>query len=220
MPLPARPAGAQAAVSGAARAYLGEQASTASRAQPLTVSPLTQGLPAGARRLLKLAVAALARREHGRVEMQRKLARRLLAEESAQDLTLALDRLQAHGLLCDRRMAESLVRTRAQRYGRLRIAQELDRRGLDRDTISAALPDEAQDTARAGELWRRKFGTVAASPLERARQVRYLLSRGFSSRVVAGVLRAALDPAELDRDADGEGEAGGAHQDCTTAAHD
>lgn len=177
-------------------------------------SPLLHGLAPGARRLLKLAVAALARREHSRSEIESKLARRLLPEESPQDLASALSRLQAHGLLSDRRMAESLVRTRAHRYGRLRIAQELDRRGVDRDTIAATLPAEADDALRAQEIWRRRFGTAAASPQERARQMRYLLARGYSARVVARVLRAGAD----------EVDAAGGHADpeaeCGPGGHD
>jgi regulatory protein len=149
--------------------------------------------PAGAKRLLRLAVAALARREYSRTEIERKLRQRLQPEETLQDLSLALDRLEARGLLCDRRMAEALVRTRAPRYGRLRLAQELDRRGVARDTIAAALPAEAADAAHALALWQRKFGVPASTPLERARQARYLLSRGYSSRIVATILRCGAE---------------------------
>jgi regulatory protein len=146
------------------------------------------GLEPGAKRLLRLAVAALARREHSRVEIERKLLRRLLPEERAQDVALVLDRLQARGLLSDQRMAEALVRTRASRYGRLRIAQELDRRGVDRATIAAALPPAGDEAVLAAQLWRRKFGQPPATLQERARQSRYLAARGFSAAIIARVL--------------------------------
>jgi regulatory protein len=160
------------------------------------------GLEPGARRLLRLAVAALARREHSRAEIERKLLRRLLPEEQAQDVALALDQLQARGLLSDQRMAEALVRTRATRYGRLRIAQELDRRGVDRDTITATLPAAADEAALAAQLWRRKFGQLPATPLDRARQARFLAARGFSAAVIGRILSVGAD--ELSPDGAGD----------------
>ena len=43
---------------------------------------------------------------------------------------------------------------------------------------------------RASEVWRRRYGEVAADASERARQMRFLASRGFSGdvirRIVAG----------------------------------
>ncbi len=155
------------------------------------VEPLSAGLEAGAKRLLKLALAALARREHRRAELERQLGRVLQPEETVQDLRQVLDRLQARGLLSDRRMAEALVRTRASRYGRLRIAQELNRRGVDRDTIAGVLPPSEDQQSVAAELWRRKFGRPPASLQERARQTRYLASRGFSLSVIGRVLSGA-----------------------------
>jgi regulatory protein len=148
---------------------------------------LTAGLEEGAKRLLRLAVAALARREHSRVELERKLQRRL-QEETAADIALVLDRLQARGLLSDQRMAVALVRTRSARYGRLRLQQELQRRGVDRETIAACLPPVEDESAAATALWERKFGQRATTPQERARQGRFLAARGFASSVIARIL--------------------------------
>jgi regulatory protein len=156
-------------------------------------SPLGKDLPEGARRLLKYAIAALARREHSRAEIERKLVRRLQPEESEGDVNLVLDCLLARGLLSDRRMAELLVRSRVARYGRLRIEQELERRGVDRETIAAALPPVADEAALALRLWRRKFGQAPTSLQERARQSRFLAARGFSAAVIGRILSTADD---------------------------
>jgi len=150
--------------------------------------PLGKGLEDGARRLLPIALSALARREYGRIELERKLQRHLLAPEGPADVAQVLDRLQAKGLLCDQRMAQGLVRTRAARYGRLRIKQELERRGLDRETIAAALPSAADEFAVALALWQRKFGHPPATMHERARQGRYLAARGFAPALIARIL--------------------------------
>jgi regulatory protein len=150
--------------------------------------PLNVGLDEGAKRLLRLAVAALARREHSRVELKRKLQRRLQGEESGAHITCVLDHLQSRGLLCDQRMAVALVRTRSARYGRLRLQQELQRRGVDRETIAASLPPAQDESAAATALWQRKFGQPATTPQERARQGRFLAARGFASSVIARIL--------------------------------
>jgi regulatory protein len=41
---------------------------------------------------------------------------------------------------------------------------------------------------RAYELWTRKYGVAAPDQKERARQYRFLASKGFSSEVVAKVI--------------------------------
>jgi regulatory protein len=176
--------------------------------------PLAAGLGPGARRLLRLAVAALARREHSRQEIEIKLRRKLAADERArevapeaapdaaqdaaqdsdaaqgtvEDIEPVLDRLQSRGLLSDQRMAQALVRTRGARYGRLRLHQELERRGVDRETIAATLPPAQDEFAVALALWQRKFGRAPATPQERARQGRFLAARGFAADTIARIL--------------------------------
>jgi len=188
----------------------GSQPGARARAAP---EPLATGLPAPARRLLKLAVAALARREHGRAELERKLLRRLEQQAdgaSADDpgpdgarpahVAAVLDLLQARGYLCDTRMAQSLARTRAPRYGRRRIALELERRGVGAESIAAVLPSQSEEAATALALWQRKFGALPASAAERARQGRFLAARGFGSDVIARILSGRNGPEHFPAD--------------------
>ena len=162
--------------------------------QPPAQEPaLAAGLDDGAKRLLRLAIAALARREHSRVEIDRKLQRLLQGGETAADIALVLDRLESRGLLSDQRMAQALVRSRAMRYGRLRLQQDLQRRGVDRETIAAALPPPEDESAVARALWERKFGQAATTPQERARQGRYLAARGFAGSIIARILSVGED---------------------------
>ena len=177
---------------GASQGAPGSASDTAPAPPP---AALSDGLGEGARRQLKRAVAALARREFGRSELQRKLLRGL-EDDSPGDLAEALDRLQSRGLLSDNRMANALARTRAVRYGRRRIEQELERRGVDADTIAAALPSEAQDAVTALALWRRRFGTLPQNHAERNRQGRFLTARGFSASLVARILSGRVESSE------------------------
>lgn len=166
----------------------------APRGRPGATAPLACGLEPGAKRLLKVAVAALARREHSLAEIERKLEQKKTADETEQDVADVLRVLQDRGLQSDARMAEALARTRGLRYGRLRIAQELERRGVDRDTVAAVLPPPEGEIELARAIWRRKFGRAPGSLQERARQSRFLAARGFPSGVIARVLGSADDP--------------------------
>lgn len=133
------------------------------------------------RRLLdceKRAVGLLARREHSRLELTRKLADRGF---SAQETEPVLDRLVDEGWQSDRRYAESLIRARsARRYGPDRIADELARQGVDEDVVSEAFEAEPRDWAElAREQLLARFREAPADFPDRARRHRHLVRRGF-----------------------------------------
>lgn len=87
----------------------------------------------------RTAMDLLARREHGRVELTRKLRQR---GAEAEMIETALDRLTEEGLLSEARYLESFVSYRARSgYGPLRIREELSQRGLQRADIELALRD-------------------------------------------------------------------------------
>ena len=103
-----------------------------------------------------------------------------------------LDWLQQHRYLSESRFVESRVHARAARYGNLRIQQELAQHGVapDAETLQQL---RATEYERAREVWRRKFGVLAADAAGRARQMRFLAQRGFSADVVRRVVRAEDD---------------------------
>lgn len=139
--------------------------------------------------LLKRAVALLARREHSRVEMARKLMRRLDEGQDRADVDAVLDELQRRDLLSEERFAAAVVRARASRYGDARLKQDLKSRGATPDAAAAALDAvRGSELERARAVWTRRFGRPPASLQERARQVRFLEARGFSAAVIRRVL--------------------------------
>ena len=105
------------------------------------------------------------------------------------EIDALLDWLEARGYLSDARFVEGRVRTRSTRYGNLRIRQELAQHGVDIDAATdRALRDS--EFKRASEVWLRKFGGhVATVAAERAKQMRFLAGRGFSTDVVHRVVR-------------------------------
>ena len=136
----------------------------------------------------RTAMDLLARREHGRVELTRKLRQRGACPEM---IDVALDRLTEDNLLSESRYLESYISYRARSgYGPLRIREELNQRGLARSDIEQALrecgfnwQEQLEDT------WRRKFsGQLPEDARERARQGRFLSYRGYPLDMVGRLL--------------------------------
>ncbi|MBU3613535.1 RecX family transcriptional regulator [Polynucleobacter sp. Latsch14-2] len=105
-----------------------------------------------------------------------------------------LDDFEARGWLSDDRFAEALVRRRSERYGVRKIQDELQRAGVDGcKTVELIQGLRETEYQRAKELWLKKFGVPAQEQKERARQYRFLASKGFSSEVVSKVLGGRFD---------------------------
>ena len=133
------------------------------------------------------ALKYLSQREHSRLELERKLAPYV---EEGEDLAAVLDALEAKNFINPERVAQSVLYRRSGKLGASRVLHELRSKGLDDATVRAAA-EQLKDTehARAWDVWQRKFGTVAATPQERMKQMRFLASRGFGGDVVNKVLR-------------------------------
>lgn len=139
-------------------------------------------------------------RPHFRRELEVKLAR---AGYERAEIGEALDKLARLRLLDDDALACAFVETVARRkgWGRLRVAQELTRRGAPEAATGAALaalsPDADLERAReAAGRWRRK-GVRNADAL-----ARHLSRRGFASSAIFKVLK-EMAPSTSDE----EGEA-------------
>ena len=82
-----------------------------------------------------------------------------------------------------------MIHRRAERMGNARIAHELRSKGLAPDAVAQAVGQlQGSELERARALWSRKFGQPASQPREQARQMRFLLSRGFGAEVVRRVV--------------------------------
>lgn len=137
------------------------------------------------------ALRLLSQREHSRAELERKLAAH---ETEPGQLAQALDELQARGFISDARVVESVIHRRASKLGAARVKQELHAKGLSPEAMSEAL-EQLHDTElqRAREVWAKKFGETATDPKERARQVRFLISRGFAAEAVRRIVNSHDD---------------------------
>lgn len=136
------------------------------------------------------AVRLLARRDHSRAELSAKLAP---LAESTEQLEALLDDLEARQLLSDRRFASLRVASRAPRLGNTRLRLELKSRGVDDATIAAALPEAGEELGRCCAVRERKFGDLPGSAEDRARQYRFLHTRGFSPDAIRRALAGGED---------------------------
>jgi len=135
------------------------------------------------------AMQYLARREHSRGELRQKLQPHV---QEGEDLDAVLDELEKRNWLSDARAATQLVDAKRSRFGSQRIAHELRQRGVGEELIAAAMPElKASELQSAREVWQRKFGKHPLDSKEKARQMRFLQSRGFSTEVILKVLRSA-----------------------------
>lgn len=133
------------------------------------------------------ALNLLARREHSRAELAKKLTMRGYARA---DIEAALDALVAQGLLSEARYVASYVQSRIERgYGPHRILAELRQRGVEA-SVAQELLDAGGECwlERAREYYRRHFGSPPADYRERGQRWRHMQQRGFD----AGTLRTLL----------------------------
>ncbi len=140
-------------------------------------------------RLLRL----LSRREYSQHELRNRLmapsrkdgsrANPVAVEEA---LLWAIDR----DLQSDERFVEALVRRSGPRQGLAKIRAQLKVHKIDAEIINRCLDGlHESEFNRAFTLWEGRFGTRPENEREKARQFRFLVSRGFRNETAMQVLR-------------------------------
>ncbi|MCL5061168.1 MAG: recombination regulator RecX [Candidatus Thermoplasmatota archaeon] len=138
--------------------------------------------------LRERALRLLARREHSRAEIARKLGQ---AGFAAADIARLLDEFEEKNWLSDRRFAESYVADHRARAGSVKLAYDLRQRGVPDPVIEGVLSDHRDsELERAREVWQKKFGTPPVDAAEKAKQIRFMLSRGFALKIIQKALKA------------------------------
>ena len=138
----------------------------------------------------KKAMDLLARREHARAELERKLAAAGFDAEVAAE---AVRKLAQEGLQSDHRFVESFVQSRiGQGKGPLRIHADLGQRGVPAGLVDEVLEQLGEDWhARAREARVKKFGRPRPTEFrDKARQMRFLQYRGFEPDQVQAAVSA------------------------------
>jgi regulatory protein len=141
----------------------------------------------------------LARREYARAELAERLTSR---GADAIEVTRVLDELEQLGYLSDARFAQMLVTQKAGRYGKRAIAHALTQRRVASPAAQTALDTlkNVDEVADAGALWERRFGSPPKDERERARQIRFLIARGYSLSIALKVVGRPGAAANADAD--------------------
>ena len=142
--------------------------------------------------LRERALKLLARREHTRQELARKLSEHA---EDPGEVERAIAECEARGWLSEKRVVEQAVHARRSRFGSRRIERDLLAKGVSAEAVAAAMPQVKEgELEAAATIWRRKFGgRPPRTPAERARQARFLQGRGFELDVVMKVIKGGDD---------------------------
>lgn len=125
------------------------------------------------------ALRCLARREHSRLELRRKLAPHAESEDL---LDAVLSELEGRNLLSNHRFAEGRARVLSRKYGAARIRQDLKGKGVPGDLVDAVSAEDEPE--RAAAILARKYRSPAATREEKAKRARFLQGRGFSTEVI------------------------------------
>jgi regulatory protein len=137
------------------------------------------------------ALRLLSSREHSRAELERRLGPH---EDVPGALAVVLDELQAKGFISEQRVLESIVHRRSAKFGTTRIRQELQAKGLEPEAVAKAVEQlRATELDRAREVWRKKFDSPALDAAQRAKQMRFLASRGFGGEAIRKVVSGSDD---------------------------
>lgn len=134
--------------------------------------------------LKRKALDLLSRREHSIYELIEKL-RRHAPDTDKEVFDELVSELIDLGYLSESRYAEMLIRSRVSKgYGPSRVRQELQQKRLSRELISLSLEGcEVDWFELARQVRERRFGLseIEGDQKLRAKQQRFLFSRGFSS---------------------------------------
>ena len=110
-------------------------------------------------------------------------------EISKADLGLVLDELEEKDWLSDDRFSEQFVLSRKRKFGARKIAYELKLRGVNEFIISRVLRGIKDDEfLLAKQIWEKKFNQIPITIDEKAKQIRFMQSRGIEVAIIHQIL--------------------------------
>lgn len=138
--------------------------------------------------LLNRALKLLSRREYSRHELQQRLA---VHSDKPDEIEATLNELAQRGWQSDERYAQSLVRSKSPRQGRLRLSQQLEQQGIAARDIAELLPSREDEQANARAVLRKKYPEPPATWQDKQKAARFLAYRGFDSDTILNALKTA-----------------------------
>ena len=154
------------------------------------IAKLTNNINKNQLQLKKRALYYLGKRDYSRVELGRKiLTYSESLEVSKADLESVLNELEEKDWLSDDRFSEQFVLSKKRKFGARKIAHELKLRGVDESIISRALREIKDDEfLLAKKIWEKKFNQTPITIDEKAKQIRFMQSRGIEVVIIHQIL--------------------------------
>ena len=151
---------------------------------------LTNNLNKNQVQLKKRALYYLGKRDYSRAELRKKiLVYSETLEITKDNLELVLDELEKKEWLSDIRFSEQFVLTKKRKFGTRKIAHELKLRGVEELIINRVLKDIKDDEFfLAKQIWEKKFNQIPITINEKAKQIRFMQSRGIEVSIIHKIL--------------------------------
>lgn len=151
------------------------------------IALVAESRPTPERAAREQALRLLARREHSRLELHRKLASRGYADAIAESVVA---QLAVDGLQSDERFAQGRVRSAVTKgQGPLKIRADLRNRGVNAEVLAMALGTVTEWSAIARRALAKRFDEAKVTDgVEWARRARFLEARGFSAEMIRETL--------------------------------
>ena len=132
----------------------------------------------------------MGKRDYSRMELRKKiLSYSESLEISKTDLELILDELEKKDWLSDDRFSEQFVSTKKRKFGTKKITHELKMRGVDESIITRVIKEIKNDEFfLAKQIWERKFNQIPVTIDEKAKQIRFMQSRGIEPSIIHQIL--------------------------------
>jgi regulatory protein len=142
------------------------------------------------KRLRSRALYYLAKREYSAYELKEKLKTFTIELDlSQEDLRNLIAELQEQNLQSDDRFCESYINSKKSKFGALKLQHELTQKGVSEDIISNYISDLRDDEYNfALSVWKKKFDSPAKNQNEKAKQIRFMQSRGFGFEIIKKII--------------------------------
>ena len=128
------------------------------------------------------ALRALSQREYSRQELLQKLTP---YETQEGELEGVLKELELKDFLNEKRHAQSIALRKESKLGVRRIHAEMKQKGVPPDVAESVLEElKSTEFNRAKALWLKIFGAPPLNQKETDQQMRFMMTRGFSSTIL------------------------------------
>lgn len=133
------------------------------------------------------ALDFLSRRDYSYQELYQKL---LKYTDDHDEITDVLDEMVQKKFLNEERYIENFIASKSKKYGSLKLKYILNSKTENHDLVEQIYRDsEVDELTTATTLLQKKYRNIPQDHNERAKYIRFLLSRGFTTGVALNALK-------------------------------